>query len=67
MNGIVTSAFTVGTGGHGGCDSWVPSGFYGSLGSRSGLSGGFPTIFVLYLNDLPSESLSLTPSISSLL
>ena len=67
MNGIVNSAFKGGTGGHGGCDGWVPSGFYGSFDSRSGLSGDFPTIFVLYLNDLPSESLSLTPSISSLL
>ena len=31
-----------------------------------GLSSVFPTIFILYLNDLPSEALSSTTSILSL-
>ena len=34
--------------------------------SFPGLSGVFPTNFVLYLNYLPSEALSSTSSISSL-
>ena len=47
--GIVTSAFKADTSGYGG---------------RGGLLGVFLTIFVLYLNDLPSEVLSSTSSIS---
>ena len=34
--------------------------------SFPGCGGVFPTIFVLYLNDLPSEALSLISSISPL-
>ena len=47
--GIVTSAFKADTSGYGG---------------RGGLLGVFLTIFVLYLNDLQSEVLSSTSSIS---
>ena len=65
MSGIETSTFKTGTGGYGGRfgrDGWDPSEF----GGCGGISGVFPTTFVLYLNDLPSEALSLTSSISSL-
>ena len=58
LSRILTSTFKVGTAGCGGHCVWVPSGFCGSHGCRSGLFGVFPTIFVLYLNDLPSEALS---------
>ena len=50
----MASTFKVGTGGRFTSQSFP------------GLSGVFPTIFVLYLNDLPSEALSSTSSISSL-
>ena len=49
LSGIVTSTFKVGTVGCPG--RFTSPGFPG----RDGLSGVFPTIFVLYLNDLPSE------------
>ena len=54
LNGTVTSTFKVGTAGCGGRGGWVPSGFCGGWVGRGGLSGAFHTIFVLYLNDLPS-------------
>ena len=54
LSGIVNSMCKVGTGGQ-----------FASPPFR-GLSGVFPTIFVLYSNDLPSEALSSTSSISSL-
>ena len=38
----------------------------GDRGGRGGLSGVFPAIFVLYLNDLSSEVLSSTSLILSL-
>ena len=56
----MTSTFKVGTFGCG--DEFVSPGFLG----RAGLFAVFPTIFVLYLNDLPSGALSLIFSISSL-
>ena len=66
MGGIVTSTFKVATVLCGCCVNWVPSGFCGGCGSRGGLSGVFSTIFVIYLNDLPSQALSSTSSIWSL-
>ena len=54
LNGIVTSTLKVGIAGSGGRGGWVPSRFCGGCVGRSGLSGAFHTIFVLYLNDLPS-------------
>ena len=63
LTGIVTSAFkahTGGCGGHGGRGGWDLSGFGVGCGGCSGLFGlssVFHTIFVLYLNDLPSETL----------
>ena len=60
MSRIVASIFKAGTGG---CGGWFPA-WSGS--GWSGLSGVFPTIFVLYLNDLPSGALSSASSISSL-
>ena len=62
----MTSTFKTGTGGcngHSCRDGWDPSVFCGGCGD---LSGVFPTIFVLYLSDLPSEALSSTSTISSL-
>ena len=50
MSGTLTSTFKVGTGGRFACHSFP------------GLSGVFPTIFVLYSNYLPSLALSLTYS-----
>ena len=66
LSGIVTSTFKDGTGDCGGYTAWVSSGFCGGCGGRLGIYGVFPTIFVLYLNDLLSEALSSTSSISSL-
>ena len=72
MSWTVNSAFKAGTdgcGGCGGCSGWIPSEFCGDYGCRSdlfGLSGVFPNIFVLGLNDLSSETLSSTSSILSL-
>ena len=66
MSEIVTSTFKVGTACCGGCGVWVPSAFCGDQEGRGGLSGVFPTIFVLYLNDLLSEALSSASSISPL-
>ena len=57
LSGTVTSAFKAGTAACGGHVGWFPSGFCGGFGGRFGLSGVFPTIFVLNLNDLPSETL----------
>ena len=54
LSGIVYSTLKVGTGGRFASPSFP------------GISGVFPTIFVLYSNDLPSEALSSTSSISSL-
>ena len=44
--------------GCGGCGSLDPSGFGGGSSSHAGLASVFTIIFVLYLNDLPSEALS---------
>ena len=58
-----------GRGGRGGCSGWYRCAFCGGCGGNSGLSGlhgVFLTIFVFYLNDLPSEALSSTSSVSSL-
>ena len=69
LSGMVISTFKADTGGHGGHCGWGSSGFCGGCGGYSGLSGlcgVFPTIFVLYINHLPCEALSLTPSILSL-
>ena len=61
LNGIVKGMFKGGAGGRGG--QFIP--FGGTYGCRGCISL-FPIYFVLYLNDLPSETLSLTSSISSL-
>ena len=72
LSGIVTSTFKAGTGGRGvrgGRGSWDPPVVSGGCGAHfgcAGLCGVFPTIFVLYLNDLPSEALSSTSSVLSL-
>ena len=63
---MVTSTFKVGTAGCSGRGGWVPSKFCDAGGGHGDLSGVFLSIFVLYLNDLPSEALSSTSSISSL-
>ena len=52
LSGIVTSTFKDGTRGGGGHSAFP--GFQGS----GGIFGVSPTIFFLYLNDLPSEALS---------
>ena len=52
LSGTVTSTFKVGTAD---CGGRLRSSLFPG---RSGFSGAFPTIFVLYLNDLPSEALS---------
>ena len=63
MSEIVNLTFKTGTGSCGGCSGWTgwdQSGFDGGCGGcskRSSLSGVFPTIFILYLIDLPSEAL----------
>ena len=54
LSGIVTSMYEDGAGGR-----FTPPSF-------SGPSGVFPAIFASYSNDLPSEALSSTLSISSL-
>ena len=51
FSGLVTSTFKVGPADCGGRGGWVLSGFCGGWGGLSGVSGGFPTTFVLYLND----------------
>ena len=60
LSGIVTSTFKVGTFGCGGSFESP------SFPDRSGVCGVFPSIFVLYSNDLSSEALSSTSSIPSL-
>ena len=60
LSEIGTSTFKVGTAG---CGGWFTS---PGFPVHVGLSGVFTTIFVLYLNDLPSEALSTTSSILSL-
>ena len=60
LSGIVNSTFKVGTASC--CGRFASPSFPG----RSALRGVFPTIFVLYLNHLPSEALSLTSLILSL-
>ena len=60
MSGIVTPTFRVGIAG---CTDGFASPRFSVCG---GLSSVFPTIFILYLNDLPSEALSSTTSILSL-
>ena len=66
LSGTVTSAFKAGTGGCGVFGGWVPFGFFGGFGGCSGLLDVFLDYFVIYVNDLPSEALSLITSISSL-
>ena len=66
LSGIVTSTFKAGTVESSGCGGSDPSSFGGICGGCGGLRVGLPTIFVLYLNDLPSETLSSTSSVSSL-
>ena len=56
----MTSTFKVGTACH--CGRSASPSFLG----LSGLGAVFRTIFVLYLNDLPSETLSSISSIPSL-
>ena len=57
LGGTVTSTFKDGTVG---CGGWsVSPGFLGC----GGLSGASSTSFVLYLNDLSSEALSLTSTL----
>ena len=50
----------------GGFGGWVLSGFGGGGTCRSVFASVFLIIFVLYLNDIPSEAFSSTPSILSL-
>ena len=52
----MTLAFKAGTGGCGSWGGWILSEFFGDCCGRSGLSGVYPPIFVLHLNDLPSEA-----------
>ena len=59
----MTSVYKPGPGGCGGRGAWVLSRFCGGC---YGLFDIFPTIIVLYLNDLLSEALSLTSLISFL-
>ena len=72
LSEIVTSTFKPAIGGCGGLSGrggWNPFGFGGGYvgrGSCGGLPSVFPTAFVLYLNDFPSEALSTTSSILSL-
>ena len=63
------STFKAGTGVCGGCGGWDPSGFGGDCGGRGGLSGccGIFSYYLCFIfEDLPSEALSSTSSISSL-
>ena len=55
LSGIVTSTFKVGAGGR-----------FSSPSLPDHIFGVFPSIFVSYANDLPSETLSSTSSILSL-
>ena len=48
-----------------GCGGWDLSGFAGGCAGYAGLSSAFLINFVLHLNDLPTEVLSSTSSISS--
>ena len=57
----MTLTFKGGTGGSGECSASPPS-----FPGRACRCGVLPTIFVLYSNDLPSEALSSTSSISFL-
>ena len=66
LSEIVTSNFKAGTAGRGGRGGWFPSGPGGGCDGRAGVHGVFPTIFILYLNDLPSEEWLSMSSISSL-
>ena len=66
MSGIVISTFNVGAASCGGCSGWDPSRFGTGCSDCSDVFRVFSAIFVLYLNDLPSEALSSTSSISSL-
>ena len=52
----MTLAFKAGTGGFGSCGGWILFESFGGCCGRSGLSGVFPAVFVLHLNDLPSEA-----------
>ena len=67
----MTSTFKTGTGscgdsgGHGDNGGWDPPRFGEACGGLCGLYGVFPNIQVLYSNDLRSEALSSTSSISS--
>ena len=65
LSRIGTSTFKTATVGYGG---WDPFEFCGGCGRRCGLFGVSLDIFVLYSNDLPSQTLSLisTLLISSL-
>ena len=69
----MTSTFKVGTAGCDDCDGrvgWFPSGPGNGRGGCGDcgvcIRGVFPTIFVLFLNDLPSEALSWTLTTLSL-
>ena len=57
LSEIVTSVFKGDIGGCGCCGGLDPSGFGGASSSHAGLASIFTIIFVLYLNDLPSEAL----------
>ena len=59
LNGIITLMFKHGTVG---CGGWYASSSFPDLGD---LSGSSPTIFGLYLNEYPSETLPSTSMISS--
>ena len=52
----MASEFEADTAGCVGRGDWLSSGFCNGCGGRSGLSGIFPTAFVSYLNNLPSEA-----------
>ena len=60
LSEIATSTFDVDTPG---CAGWIVSHAFLGCGSRSGV---FSTVFVIYLNNLPSEALSSTSPVSSL-
>ena len=66
LHGIVTSTFKADLGGCGGCGVWFASWSGSGYGGCGGLSGVFPTIFALYVNDLQSEALS-SVSVKSLI
>ena len=62
----MTSVFKEGIGGCPGCGGWFPSWSGCGHAGRAGLTSVFIIIFVLYLNDLPSEGLLSTSLIPSL-